>query len=279
MTPQTTSPATAAPRVYVNPGDTSFTVYCPKSRSFVLSAFNTARYQRRGDFYAMIDLTTDRTARRWIDERVARRILKVSQLADLVTLRACNVMLVTDDGIEPMSDAAPISSPYCTADFLRSRGLLPPAEPKSESTEPSNEGGDDDEEPAAPPARDVPASAQRPARPAADDEFEERRAAQPNLRSFYAWRDQSYKLIPVNEVIVGDRIKIREPDGTYVRDEQNNVEFVVTGAPKMVDGQWQVETEAYVAPERQRRTPGPTSVPPIPVARRPERASRSRARA
>lgn len=272
------------PRILINPGDSSFTFYGPNNRSFVLAPFSMARSERRGEVFAVIDTTTKPENRRWADERVARRILKVAAPVDLALVKAANVMVLRDDSSGPLSTSAPVASPYAGTPLLRANfpDLVPDA--KSAVTEPAGAAGGGAAAAVPPPRADVPApgshatpgTAEIPSQPATTITSE---ATAKDRRNFYAWRNQAYRRTPINELTVGDRIKIREHSGEYVKDAQGHDEFTVVKGPYTKDSVLTVDTEPYVRPERERRAEGPTSAPPIPATRKPERRSRSRARA
>lgn len=234
------------PRILVSTSkETSFLFYTGEGRSFPLHPLPSARFERRGEVYAVVETAADR---RWSNERIRRGYLREIKAAEIAGVRASNVMLVTDTATKALSAEQPFRSPYCTPTFLAvnyaDMGFEVPADADADAADESagrtdadqSDADGDGDVSAAKPAASVP----KPS--VLDDATSPEAVAAANARAqadgdakdeftVYRWDKQAWLVTPMGEIKPKDAVKLRYSDGSYVWDKQRKSgEFVCVRA-------------------------------------------------
>lgn len=272
------------PRILTNSHESSFIVSGGGSRTVVLSPFSSARQQRRGDVYVVIDASTDPAVRRKFDEKIGRGMIREMSHVDVAHVKTANAVLASNTGFTNLSDAAPMTSAFCTPNLLA--GVVQGLVPSSVATQPVEKIAEQSNNPLYVPLTQsgadpfVAAPSTSPiAGPSTQVEVDDKPL--PDPRTCYRWENQAWKRSTIQTLNVGDIFKLREDDGSYVKNENGGYEHVCTAAPSLVTNKagqcvWGVEAEAHATVKDKKPADKPAVASAPPLVRKNVRGRRSK---
>jgi len=275
-------------RVLINRTKSAFHVYGNNGRSFVLNPHSGA--QARNSIVAIIHAET--SVNRRIDEAVRLKQLTIGTLRDLSACKAANVGLMFDASCKPASTDGPLTSAYCTLDFLR-REFPDIAEALNEQHVATQEAAKTEAaaEPEINPLAIAAGTVPAPVAPI-NREFAFRRDL-PDDRlgvlhdgsnvTIYVNRSGAFIITPISKISAGDLFRISRRDGSFVTHNDIAVYKALTDAT--TDGQGNTSFECKVSITSQPGTESPradvvtapqiTAVPP-PAAAQPAAARKGK---